>query len=129
MGQRAHVGEKTGAAIATRTLIVISALLLVLHVDRGYSQTSQPPIPVQPNIATLQAQGHVFKVGEVCTRLGGGSGIIKRDACQRWYCSRTDYQDIIERRPNFAAEIGCEWQLVGVHCLCRQPTSATPKDK
>jgi hypothetical protein len=82
------------------------------------AQSSQP-LPVQSNIATLQAQGHVFKIGEPCKMMSGSAGLIKRDACQRWYCSRPGYQDITERQPNFAAEIGCHWQLFGEHCLCK----------
>lgn len=109
-----------------RALVVAAAILFMS--EPGHAQTSQSPVPVQPNIAAMQAQGHDFKIGEACRRMSGGSGIIKRDACQRWYCSRTDYQDITERRPNFAAELGCEWRLVGLHCLC-QPPGARPAAK
>jgi hypothetical protein len=102
-------------------LIVGAAFVFTTPVELCHAQTLPSPMPVQPNIAALQAQGHDFKIGEVCKRTSGGSGIIKRDACQRWFCSRTDYQDITERRPNLAAEIGCEWQLVRLHCLCLRP--------
>lgn len=119
-----YVGRQT----TTRALIVVAALLLASLVATGHAQMAQSPMPVQPNIAALQAQGHDFKIGEACKRMSGGSGIIKRDACQRWYCSRTDYQDVTERRPNLATEIGCEWQLVGQHCLC-QPHGTRPTAK
>jgi hypothetical protein len=109
-------------------LFAIAAFLFISLIDRGYAQSPQAPIPVQPNIAAEQAQGHLFKVGQACKQMTGKAGIIKRDACQRWYCSRIDYQDITERRPNFAADLGCEWQLVGLHCLCRSPGSP-PKEK
>lgn len=109
-------------------LIFAAALLLTSLVEPGHAEILESPAPVQPNIAALQAQGYDFKIGQACKRMSGGSGIIKRDACQRWYCSRTDYQDITERRPKFAAEIGCEWQLVGLHCLC-QPLSTRPAAK
>jgi hypothetical protein len=49
-------------------------------------------------------------------------GVIKRDACQRWYCGRKEFQDIIQSRPNFAAEMGCEWRIVNQHCLCQRPS-------
>ncbi len=123
-----HTGKYADIPIVSRMLLAISALLFISLIERGYAQTTQPPIPVQPNIATQQAQGYVFKIGEPCKQMTGKPGIIKRDACQRWYCSRTGYQDITERRPNLAAEIGCEWQLVGLHCLCRQP-GAAPNEK
>jgi hypothetical protein len=109
-------------------LTVVSAVLLLSSIGCACAQSPQAPIPVQPNIAAEQAQGHVFKVGQACKQMTGKPGIIKRDACQRWYCSRPEYQDITERRPNFAAEIGCQWQLAGLHCLCRPP-GAPPKEK
>ena len=127
-----HIGKHAGIPLVSRMLLVllaISALLFISPIESGYAQSSQPPMPVQPNIAAQQVQGHVFKIGEPCKQMTGRSGIIKRDACQRWYCSRPDYQDITERRPNLAAEIGCEWQLVGLHCLCRQPGTTAPKQK
>jgi hypothetical protein len=124
-----HTGKHADTPIASRMLLAISALLFISLIERGYAQPSQPPIAVQPNIAAQQAEGHVFKIGEPCKQMTGKAGIIKRDACQRWYCSRPEYQDITERRPNFATEIGCEWQLVGVHCLCRKPGTAGKEKK
>jgi hypothetical protein len=47
-------------------------------------------------------------------------GVIKRDACKRWYCGRPEFQDIIQLRPNFASEMGCEWRLADQHCLCQR---------
>lgn len=123
-----HIGRHAGTPIASRVLLVISAFLFISLIERGHAQSPQPPIAVQPNIAAQQAQGYAFKIGEPCKQMSGKRGIIKRDACQRWYCSRTDYQDVTERRPNLAAEMGCEWQLVGLHCQCRKP-GAAPKEK
>lgn len=123
-----RTGEHAGTPISSRRLLAISALLLFSLIECGYAQSSPPPIAVQPNIAAQQAQGYAFKIGEPCKQMTGKAGIIKRDACQRWYCSRPEYQDITERRPNFATEMGCEWQLVGLHCLCRKP-GAAPKAK
>lgn len=128
MRTSAHTGKPAGLPIASRMLFAIVALLFISAIERGHAQSPQAPIPVQPNIATLQSQGHAFKIGEPCKQMSGKAGIIKRDACQRWYCSRPEYQDITERRPNFAADLGCEWQLVGLHCLCRPP-EAPAKEK
>ncbi len=119
---------KAIAAAARVSIAIAVVLILVPSAQRGYGQTAPSPIPVQPNIAALQAQGHVFKLGEACTQMTGRAGIIKRDACQRWYCSRPEYQDITERRPNFAAEMKCEWKLIGLHCLCR-PAGTSPDAK
>ena len=124
-----RTGKHADTAITSRMLLAISAFLFISLIESGYAQPAQSPIAVQPNIAAQQAQGHDFKIGEACKQMTGKSGIIKRDACQRWYCSRPEYQDITERRPNLAAEIGCEWQLVGVHCLCRQPGTVAKEKK
>ena len=80
-----HTGKHADAPMALRMLFVISALLFLSLIERGYAQPTQPPIAVQPNIAAQQAQGYAFKVGEPCKQMTGKAGIIKRDACQRWY--------------------------------------------
>lgn len=128
MRTNAHIGKPASLPIASRMLLAVAALLFISLIECAYAQSSQAPIPVQPNIAAEQAQGHLFKVGQACKQMTGKAGIIKRDACQRWYCSRPEYQDITERRPNFAADLGCQWQLVGLHCLCRPP-GTPPKEK
>jgi hypothetical protein len=120
-----HITRLSAAASLAASAML--ALLLAAWPARVAAQTPQP-IPVQPNIATLQTQGHVFKVGEPCKMMSGSAGLIKRDACQRWYCSRPGYLDITVRQPNFAAELGCHWQLVGTHCLC-QPDKDRAKAK
>ncbi len=106
----------------------IAATVLVMKANAfacGFAaaQPSEPgPIPVQPNIAKLFLEGHKFTLGEPCTMMTKNQpGVIKRDGCQRWYCGRKDFQDIVQQRPNFAAEMGCEWRLVGQHCLCQRP--------
>jgi hypothetical protein len=118
----------TSLTVSAALVLACCVLLLTGH---AYAQSSAPsevvaPIAVQPNIAALQAQGHVFKLGEACNLLSGKAGIIKRDACHRWYCGRTNYQDITDWKPNFAAEAGCEWQLAGIHCLCQRPGARAP---
>jgi hypothetical protein len=120
---RAALSYAVGCGGATKAgaLILLPALFFMSMIQDSAAQSAPPPIPVQPNIAALQAQGHVFTMGESCQRMSGGSGLVKRDACGRWYCSRREYQDITERRPNYAAELGCEWRLVGMRCLCQRP--------
>jgi hypothetical protein len=69
------------------------------------SQTSQTPA--------------ILRVGDPCkSRTDPRPGVIKVDACGRWYCGRAEVKDIIELRPNIAAERGCEWQLDGNRCRC-----------
>jgi hypothetical protein len=119
------------ATSLTLSAVLACCVLLIGLTGRAYAQSSLPsevlaPISIQPNIAALQAQGHVFELGEVCKLLSGKAGIIKRDACHRWYCGRTNYQDITDWKPNFAAEAGCEWHLAGIHCLCQRPGARAP---
>ena len=69
----------------------------------------------------------IIKVGDECTmRPAARQGIVKIDACGRFYCGRTDVKDIIEVRPKIAAELGCEWQLVNQRCRCVQNFSRAP---
>ena len=94
--RRAHAGF----------LIAVLSLALAL----GTQPAAAQPVP------------KVFKLGEPCARkTDTRPGVVKRDACGRWYCSRTDVKDIIEIRPNIAAEMGCTWRLEGDHCKCRRP--------
>jgi hypothetical protein len=59
------------------------------------------------------------KLGDACQRHTDlRTGVVKRDACGRWYCGRTDVKDVIENRPNVAEEIGCVWTLQGDRCRC-----------
>ncbi len=61
----------------------------------------------------------IVKVGDPCrARSDPRPGVIKVDACGRWYCGRPEVKDIVELRPNIAEERGCEWQVVGGRCRC-----------
>lgn len=118
--------------IAAITLVLIAVALACVVAN---AQPAEPgPLPVQPNIAEMFLKGHKFTLGEPCTMMTKNQpGVIKRDACQRWYCGRKDFQDIIQLRPNFAAEMGCEWRIVNQHCLCQrasgQVVPPTPNKK
>ena len=68
-----------------------------------------------------QRQLKFIKAGDACPRkTDKAQGIVKVDACGRWYCGRADVKDIIEVRPKFGEEIGCTWRLEGQHCKCRR---------
>ena len=96
--------RRMNVGVATATLCVV----LALGAQHAVGQSTRPQ--VAPN-------GQ--KVGDACVRKSDAErGVVKRDACGRWYCGRTDVKDIIELRPNLAAELGCEWHLEGQRCRC-----------
>ncbi len=69
----------------------------------------------------------LMKQGDTCSRkTDTRPGVVRQDACGRWYCGRADIKDIIEVRPNIAAEFGCTWTLEAGHCKCRRPSSTRP---
>jgi hypothetical protein len=68
-----------------------------------------------------QRELRLIKAGDACARkTDRAQGVVKIDACGRWYCGRADVKDIIEVRPRFAQEFHCTWRLDGEHCRCRR---------
>ena len=68
-----------------------------------------------------QRQLRIIKAGDACDRkTDKARGIVKVDACGRWYCGRVDIKDIIEVRPRYADDVGCTWRLEDNHCRCRR---------
>jgi len=70
-----------------------------------------------------QSGAPVIKLGDACNRkTDKASGIVKRDACGRWYCGKADVKEIAELRPDIASKIKCSWKLQisekGMLCLC-----------
>jgi len=114
----------------------IGALLLVLEVPHAGAQAVRPPPPAAPNQslpapaapnqslpAPAAPDGVLGDRGDACTRTSDArSGVVKQDACGRWYCGLTTVKDIFEQRPNIAAERGCTWRLefssIGSQCRC-----------
>lgn len=57
--------------------------------------------------------------GDACQRrTDDHRGVIKVDACGRWYCGRVDVNDITVLNPRFAEDMQCTWQLVDDRCKC-----------
>ena len=95
-----------------------TALIAIVAVAAFGSALSQ----TQPR----QRQLRMIKAGDTCDRKTDKSpGIVKVDACGRWYCGKTAVKDIIEVRPKFAEEFGCTWRLEGERCKCRRDPAAT----
>lgn len=68
-----------------------------------------------------QRELKLIKAGDPCDRkTDKARGIVKVDACGRWYCGRADVKDIIELRPRYAEEVGCTWRLEDSRCKCRR---------
>jgi hypothetical protein len=102
---RVHPGY---VVLAAALLAAAAATLLV----PALSQT-------QPRLQ--QRQLKLIKTGDACARkTDTARGIVKIDACGRWYCGRADVRDIIEVRPRYAEEAGCTWRLEGSRCKCRR---------
>ena len=60
-----------------------------------------------------------YQLGEACQRrTDNHRGVVKVDACGRWYCGRVDVNDITVLNPRFAEDMGCTWQLVEKRCKC-----------
>jgi hypothetical protein len=58
-------------------------------------------------------------LGESCKRQTDNfEGVVKVDACGRWYCGRVDVNDITALSPNFAEKMFCTWRLINDKCKC-----------
>ena len=98
-----------------RQAVLASALLAAVGVvvlGTAFSQTQTRP---------QQRQLKLIKAGDACERkTDTARGIVKVDACGRWYCGRANVKDIIEVRPRYAEEVGCTWRLEDSRCKCRR---------
>ena len=81
--------------------------------------------PAMAQTAVPQTQSQIGpggrRAGEQCIRRTDRiEGVVKVDACGRWYCGRVDFNDITVLNPNFAEGMKCSWTLVGDKCRCTQ---------
>jgi hypothetical protein len=82
--------------------------------------------PEKPGIEQTPQSPVIIRVGDRCwTRAEKQQGVVKVDACGRWYCGRADVKDIVEVRPNIAEVLNCTWRLEGDRCRCRRDTAGT----
>lgn len=70
-----------------------------------------------------------LKAGEGCQIDDRTQGIVKQDACGRWWCGYTDRKDITEVWPTFEQDLHCTWRLEGEHCKCRREPAPAPAKK
>jgi hypothetical protein len=94
--------------------VVVASALLVATVAAWF-------VPALSQTSPRQRELRIIKAGDACDRkTDKARGVVKIDACGRWYCGRADVKDIIEVRPRFAEEAGCTWRLEGTRCKCRR---------
>lgn len=97
-----------GSVCARLGLAVVASSLMFLSSGTAAAQSPTPTI---------------VKVGDPCQRRTDTHvGVVKVDACGRWYCGREDIKDIIEVRPDIAEVLNCTWRLEGERCKCRRDT-------
>lgn len=115
--------------IAWLTIVLTTAMLTVASGSAAQAQSAPQqtipnavPVPMKPPVPGAAVPSLIpLELGSSCQRKTDNRlGIVKKDACGRTYCGRTDIQDITEVRPTFASDNGCEWTLVAGHCKCQK---------
>lgn len=105
------MSRKASIGLGVLLLALCSSLATIAVAQTGKPAPAGPPLEIQLK--------EPIKYGENCRRLKDSRyGVFKRDACGRTYCGLVEVKDIIEVRPNFAAEHACSWQLDGAACKC-----------
>lgn len=95
-----------------RSIDIAVVSLLLLAASSATAQT----IPAQSQ-GQLGPGGR--RAGDQCDRRTDHvRGVVKVDACGRWYCGRVDINDITVLNPRFAEDMKCSWKLVGDKCKC-----------
>jgi hypothetical protein len=104
-----------------KRICVVAAFVL----SGATSVSAQAPAP-KPTPTPEPFFGDVFvtkdgktaRRGESCRPPWPGKGIVKVDACGRWYCGLENVKDLIQARPNLTAEEKCTWTLKDEICRC-----------
>jgi hypothetical protein len=98
----------------------LAAAAFVVSSIAAFAQ-SAPALTREPFFGEVfvTKNGKTARRGEACRPPRTDKpGIVKVDACGRWYCGRADVKDLIEVRPHFAAEQKCTWTLKDDVCRC-----------
>ena len=93
--------------VGSRRLVAACAALLIAPSGPAWAQASAPA--ARPLV-----------LGAACVRPAADSsqGVVKRDACGRWYCGLASYKDPIEIDPKLAEKFKCQWKVVDNRCKC-----------
>ncbi|WP_143530306.1 hypothetical protein [Rhizobium sp. RU36D] len=96
-------------------LLVIGTLGMAGPAQTQTETQAQPQTRQQST--TVGPKGVVL--GRSCTRRTDRfPGVIKVDACGRWYCGRVDINDITVLNPHLAEDMKCNWTLIYDKCKC-----------
>lgn len=120
----------------TVLILAVAGLAFAMNAERTSAQspksvpkTQSQPAPKSDPEAPAQPR-RIVKRGDECVRKGGGlPGVVRRDACSRWYCGKAGERDIIELNPTLAANFGCTWRLEGDRCFCRKAVAKASPDE
>jgi hypothetical protein len=104
---------------------VLMSLLLALAIgaaDLAAAQTpppaAAPGAPAESQTPSQPSRRGLLILGATCDRGPNEKGVVKRDACQRWYCGLASYKDPIEVEPDIARRANCTWTVTGGRCRC-----------
>ncbi len=97
--------------------------VITSYTPQGAPAGSKPIMLVDPHVISIKKpDGTTIALGQSCKRrTDDKAGVFRRDACNRWYCGRTDRKDISEALPNIAEETGCAWRVDAANrCVCQK---------
>lgn len=98
---------------ARSAMYVLACLIVTVFTAPVSAETVKQSRPVGPEGVVL---------GDPCKRrTDDAEGVVKIDACGRWYCGRVDTNDITVLNPDFARDMQCEWKIVANRCKCVRP--------
>jgi hypothetical protein len=95
-------------------------ILFAFGVDEAAAQA-------QPTPSTERS---TYTLGGPCVRKpDGADGIVRRDACNRWYCgSKLEVKNVSEAMPDLPQRLGCTWRIevsnAGAFCICHKPETS-----
>lgn len=125
--------------VTTVATLILFAACSGLHAQQSRSAATPPSSSALQSAAPPEAYHHppphdrggkVYVLGAACARkTDSHRGLVKRDACDRWYCGRADQKDVIEALPNFARDFNCTWRLEGDNCKCRRADYRPPQSQ
>lgn len=120
---------------ATVLILAMAGLAFAMNAQRTSAQApkavpkaqSQAAPKADPEAPTKARR--IVRRGDECVRkTDDHPGVVRRDACGRWYCGEPGQRDIIELRPDHAEKFRCTWRLEGDRCLCRRATAKAKVD-